>query len=457
MRSGLHVLSILTLMIFTAMAGVGCAHTPGHGQTGWRPEFKVHRDVFANGLTVLFVEDHSVPVISYATWFKVGSAWEKPGSTGIAHLFEHMMFKGTPRYSAKKFFETLEGKGAMVNAFTQRDVTVYYEVIAAKHLELVMDMESDRLANLVLSQADLDSERQVVKEERRLRVDSNFGAQHMEQLQKLAFPTHPYGWPVIGFQADLDRLSLDECRSFFHDYYQPGNAIVTVAGDFDYEQAKRWMTKYYGPIAGHRLPELDLPIEKNEHREKRLEINRPVKAESILIGYYIPSMYSADAEKLSMLAWAFFGMNSSRVTRSLVHEHQLAMSVSADASLEKFPYLFLVSADFKTGQASGPAEEEIYRLIEDAKTTLLSEAELERVKNGLIYSTVNEGKSPVGIASWLASGEFYWRDIEKVYSKLDEYHAMTPTDLRDVARRYLNKENRVVVVMKPDKTTESNK
>ncbi len=450
-------LAVVSLLVIGFASLTGCAHAIKPEQRGWRPQFKVHRDVFANGLTVLFVEDHSTPVVSYASWFKVGSAWEKPGATGIAHLFEHMMFKGTPRYSAKGFFEALESKGAVVNAFTQRDATVYYEVIASKYLELVIDMESDRLAHLVLSQADLDSERQVVKEERRLRVDSNFGAQHMEQLQKLAFPTHPYGWPVIGYQEDLDRLSLDECRDFFHSYYQPGNAVVTIAGDFDYEQAKRWVGKYYGPIEGQQLPELELKAEKKPGIEKRLEITRPVKAESLLIGYYVPSMYNSDTEKLSMLAWALFGMNSSRATQRLIHEKQLALGVSADAAFERFPYLFLVSADFKTGQASGPAEDEIYKIIEDAKINLLSEAELSRVKNGLIYATVNEGKSPVGIASWLASGEFYWHDLEKIYSKLDVFYAMTPEDLRDVARRYLNKDNRVVVLMKPDEKKESGK
>jgi zinc protease len=401
---------------------------------------------------VLFVEDHTVPIVSYATWYKVGSAWEKPGATGIAHLFEHMMFKGTPRYGAKSFFRELESKGAIVNAFTQRDATVFYEVIASKHLELVMDMESDRLANLVLTQTDLDSERQVVKEERRLRVDSNFGAQHLEEMQKLAYPDHPYGWPVIGYQEDLDRMSLEQCKEFFAKYYQPGNALITIAGDFDYEQAKGWLKKYYGVIKGHPVPELKLADQKLPGHEQREVIRRPVEAESLLMAYYIPSMYSEDSDRLSLLAWALFGMGSSRATLSLVREKQIALGVTADAALERYPFLFIVSVDMRSGVPASEAEKEVDRLIEEVKAKPISNEELERVKNGLIYSTVNEGKSPSGAASWLAGGEFYWNDYNHVFKKLDKYHATTPEELSAAARKYLNKDNRVVVIMKPSAT-----
>lgn len=434
---------------------LGCSHRNGVKSDGqlsskrWRPEFKVHKDVFKNGLTVLFVEDHSAPVVSYTTWFKVGSAWEKLGATGIAHLFEHMMFKGTPRFNAQQFFRELESKGAMVNAFTQRDATVYYEVIASKYLETVIDMESDRLAHLTLSQADLDSERQVVKEERRLRIDSNFQAQQMEVLQKLAFDNHPYGRPTIGYQDDLDRLSLEQCREFFSNYYQPGNAVVTIAGDFDYDLAKTWIEKYYGPIQGHPVPELRLADEQPPLKEKRKEIFRPVESDSLMIGYYIPSMYSEDAEKLSLLSWALFGMTSSRANLKLVREKQLVLGVAADAELERFPYLFIITAEPKKGVSSRKVEEEIYKLIDDIKTNLLSKEELERVKNGLVYTTINEGKSPAGIASWLAGGEFYWSDHMRIFERLDKFYSITPNELQKIALKYFNPENRVVVNMRP--------
>lgn len=433
---------VLTCLLLLAP---GCAH-----RRVWTPEYKVHRDVLTNGLTILYVEDHTSPVVSYVTWFRVGSSWEKQGSTGIAHLFEHMMFKGTAKYGANQFFRNLESKGAAVNAVTHRDATMYYELIPSEHLETVIDMESDRLANLVLTRKDLDQERQVVKEERRLRVESNFSTQHLEELRRLAFGAHPYGWPIIGYQEDLDRLTVEECREFFSKYYQPGNALVTIAGDLDYEQARGWMEKYYGPLPGRPVPPLELPPARREGREVRREIFRPVEAESLLMGYYIPSMYDEDAERLSMLAWSLFGMGSSRATLRLVREKQIALGVSADAALSRFPDLFLISADMKTGIPASRAEAEIEALIEEAKTKPVSEEELLRVKNRLIYDIVNTAKSPAALANWLAGGEFSHGDYKYIFSRIERLHAMKASELQDVARKYLNPENRVVVVMLPE-------
>ncbi|MEW6057093.1 MAG: pitrilysin family protein [Bdellovibrionota bacterium] len=441
--------ALISFILVVFSSGCSSSFLGSASSKYWTPDFKVRRDVLPNGLTILYVEDRSVPVVSYTTWFKVGSAWEKPGSTGIAHLFEHMMFKGTPRFSAKEFYQRLESKGAVVNAFTQQDATVYYEVIASQHLEMVIEMEADRLSNLRFTKADLDSEREVVKEERRLRVDSNFTAQLIEHLQKMAFSKHPYGWPIIGYQEDLNRLSLEECVEFFKTYYQPANAVITIAGDFDYQKTREWIRKYYGPIKGHPVPQIKLDEEKTSGKEARSEIYRPVKAESIVMGYYVPSMYSEDAEKLSMLAWTLFGMSSSRANLRLVREKHIALNVGADASFKRFPFLFFIWAEMKHGIGAQVVERELDRLIEEIQRTPPSEDELARVKNALIYATVNEAKSPAGIASWLASGEFYWNDYRHVYKVLDAYHQVTPKDLQEMAMKYLRKENRVVAVMKP--------
>lgn len=438
----------LLLGMVLVLALGACAHRDRHA---WLPDYDAKRFVLPNGLTVLFVEDHSAPVVSYTTWFKVGSAWEKPGATGIAHLFEHMMFKGTPRFSAKEFHRQLERKGAMINAFTHQDATVYYEVIASQHLEAVIDMEADRLANLTLTQADLDGEREVVKEERRLRVDSDFGAQQTETLMKLAFPNHPYGWPIIGYQKDLNALTLEQCREFFKNYYQPANAIVTIAGDFDRRQVQKWIEKYYGVIKGHPVKPLELPAASGSGRELRAEIRRPVNAESLQMGYFMPSMFEADADKLSMLAWTLFGMSSSRANLKLVREKQLVLDVGAEANPKRFPFLFMVWAGMKSGVPAAAAEREIEGLIEEIKRNPPSVEELNRVKNAIRYSVINEAKSVAGVASWLASGEFYWGDYRHIFKTLAKYDKITPQDLTLMAQKYLRKENRVVVVMKPER------
>lgn len=446
------MMQALRILVVIIIAFTASACSSAKTRRTWLPDYSARRLVLPNGLTVLFVEDRTAPVVSYTTWFKVGSAWERPGATGIAHLFEHMMFKGTPRYPGKMFTSILESKGAMLNAFTQQDATVYYEVIASQHLELVIDLESDRLANLTLTQADLDSEREIVKEERRLRVDSDFGSQLHEEMLKKAFPSHPYGWPVIGYQADLNKLTLEQCREFFKNYYQPGNAVVTIAGDFEYDHARKLIEKYYGPIKGHPVPELKLQEAKPAGKEVRLEIKRPVKAETLQIGYYIPSMFHEDAEALSILAWTLFGMTSSRANIKLVREKQIALDVGADASIKRFPNLFLVYAAMKSGVPAEQAQKEIDALIEEIKARPPSVEEVERVKNAITYATVNDAKSPAGIASWLAGGEFYWGDYKHMFKTLEKYQKLTPEDLQRVARKYLNNDNRVVAIMRPEKS-----
>jgi zinc protease len=443
-------IKLLIALTTSILLATGCSHFKNNvAGTSWQPNYSAKRVVLDNGLTVLFVEDHSAPVVSYTTWFKVGSAWEKPGATGIAHLFEHMMFKGTPRVPASQFHERLEGKGAIVNAFTHQDATVYYSVISSEHLESVIELEADRLENLTFGKRELDSEREVVKEERRLRVDSDFGAQQMEVLLKLAFPDHPYGWPIIGYQEDLNRLTLEQCRQFFRDYYQPGNAIVTIAGDFNFEKALEWINKYYGSIKGHPVKKLDLAPTVAAGRELRAEIQRPVRAESLQIGYYIPEMYNDDSEKLALLSWTLFGMASSRANAKLIREKQLVLDIGAEATPKKYPYLFLIYAALKTSTSSVLVEHEIDALIDEIKNKPPDAAELERVKNAIRYAVINEAKSPAGIASWMASGEFYWGDYTHLFKSLARYEQVTPEELSEVARKYLNKSNRVVVVMKP--------
>ena len=211
-------------------------------------KFPVEKYQLNNGLTVLLHEDHSVPTISYHTWFRVGSKNEEPGYTGIAHLFEHLMFKGAKRYTGKEFDRILQANGAVNNAFTSYDYTGYYENLPSDKLELAVDLESDRLVNLQVNAENLVSEREVVKEERRVRVDNSVGGFLSEMLYATVFKVHPYRWPVIGWMQDLDQIDLKKCREFYGSYYAPNNAVVIVAGDFDTKSAKALIDKYYSHL-----------------------------------------------------------------------------------------------------------------------------------------------------------------------------------------------------------------
>lgn len=412
----------------------------------------VKKEVLSNGLTILFVEDHSVPIVSYSTWIRVGSAWEKPGKSGIAHLFEHLMFKGTPLNSGAKFFQTLESHGATVNAYTQKDVTVYYEVVSSEYLPLVIDLESDRLANLELTQEKLDAERQVVKEERRLRVESHFDAQVVEILQKMIFPTHPYGWPVIGYQEDLEKLTLEECRDFFHQYYQPSNAIVTIAGDFDYRETLALMKERYGKLDEKKINALILKDEILKKKEARNIAKRPVVSETIVMGYPIPNMKHPDMPAISMLSWALFGMASSRGHERLVRDKKVAVEVGSQADFGQFPGVFFISADARSGITGEKVVEEVDHLIAEVQSHPVTPQEMMRIQNRLTYSIVNETKSPLGMSTWLTYGEYYYGDYQKVFELLHAYSLVTAEDVKRVARKYLNKNLRSVVILKPEKS-----
>lgn len=427
-----------------ALVAAGCASTPFLGSG-----FEVHKKKLKNGLTAVMVVDRSVPIVSYSTWYRVGAAWEKPGATGIAHLFEHLMFKGTPRFDGKAFFNLLESRGAQVNAYTQRDMTVFYEVAASKHLGLITEMEADRMANLVLDEGRLETERKVVLEERRLRLDGNFDAQHMEELRHLAFPSHPYGMPVIGYEEDIRAIDLQACRDFYRRYYQPGNAVVALAGDFDADEAWRDIERRYGALPGRPVEPLRLEAEAPFEGERRKTIFRPVEAEAVLMGYRVPAMDHPDMPALTMLSWALFGLSSSRANETLVREKQVAISVVADVEQGLFPGLFIIGIELRRGHPAEGVQGEIDALIRDAKASPLAERELERVKNRLAYEILASSKSAPGIASLMAHGVYFFGDHRESFERLEALKAVTLADLLRVARLYLNDGNRAVVYMKP--------
>ena len=412
-------------------------------------DFEVRKEVLPNGLTVILAEDHSVPVVSYATWYRVGSVWESNGATGIAHLFEHLMFKGTPRFPAQTFFNRLESRGANVNAFTERDSTVYYETVASAYLKDVIELEADRMSSLNLNEDVLEGERKVVLEERRMRVDSDFRAQMLLELYAMAFPNHPYGVPVIGYEEDIKAIPLSQCRDFYSTYYQPANAFVAIAGDFKVAEALRWIQKEYGRIKGKPVPPLRLEAPEPLMFERRKVMYRPVESESFVVGYRIPEMSHPDISALSTLSAVLFGLGSARAKEIIVREKQLAVGVSAEVVLAPNPSLFMITADLRAGFPVERVHSEIDALIDDVRTEPISENELARVKRWMELGMMSETKSGFGLASMVLFGEYYWKDTGAVFRQFENVMKLTVADLLRVARMYLGKENRVVVYMKP--------
>ena len=300
------------------------------------------KKTLSNGLTLITVEDHTVPVVSYQTWYRVGSVDEQPGVTGISHLFEHLMFKGTPKYGPKEFFLQLEAKGAEVNAFTTRDYTVFYENLVPTMLEKAIDMESDRMVNLKLDDDVLNSERLVVLEERRLRSENVPEGKIQEALWALAYHTHPYMWPVIGYPQDLLSITTAKLQEWFHNHYSPSNATLVVVGDIDPSKTDALVKQYYGSIPAVPVPKRKVEAEPEQNEERRFVIRDKVASERLAQAYHVTSAEQDDSYSLDVLANILFEGTSSRAYRKLVEEKDLMTGISGSAYTPTYPGLFII-------------------------------------------------------------------------------------------------------------------
>src|SRR5215472_9160574 len=261
--------------------------------------FEVHESRLANGLQIRLLPDHTAPIASLYTFFRVGSRNEQPGITGISHLFEHMMFNGAKKYGPKEFDRVLESHGGRSNAYTTHDLTVYHDEVAAEALEVVFDLESDRLAHLVINDTSLQSEREVVKEERRLRVDNEPAGLLDEELGALIWKAHPYRWPVIGWMGDIENIRREDCERYFCTFYAPNNASLYVVGDFDPSRTLSQIRRYYGGIRrGPPQPPV-VNSEPEQRGERRAAIKHAVQAPSLMIGYRAPSAQDEDVLALA--------------------------------------------------------------------------------------------------------------------------------------------------------------
>ena len=289
--------------------------------------FPVTKKILPNGLTVLLHEDHSVPTVSFHTWFRVGSKYEEPGYTGIAHLFEHMMFKGAKRYSAKQFEGILQANGITNNAFTTYDYTGYYEDLPSSKLKLVMDIESDRMENLALTPENLKSEREVVKEERRWRVDNSIPGSMSEVMWSTAYKVHPYHWPVVGWMKDIDNITLEKCKEFFHTYYSVSNAVISVAGDFDTNQALAWINQYYGSLPKVDIPVKSVPTEPPQEKGLQASVEKVAQSVHGEVAWHIGKEGEPDSYVMDLISNILTEGDSSRLYKRLVYQDQKLLDV----------------------------------------------------------------------------------------------------------------------------------
>jgi len=412
--------------------------------------FKVERHTLANGLVVLTHEDHAVPACTFWQWFKVGSRDERPGITGISHYFEHMMFNGSKNVPPKEYDRTLESNGGYSNAFTDRDMTAYYEDIASDRLEVVFKLDSDRMASLSLLPEQLKSEIEVVKEERRLRTDNDISGMLDEQLYASAFLASPYRWPVVGWMGDLNRITRDEMVEYFRIHYAPNNCILVLTGDFDTKAALAQITTWFGAIPAQPPPAPPVLSEPEQRGERRAEVHYPAENVSVDIGYKAPSVASPDMPVLDVLSSILGDGESSRLHQALVYRKQIALDASTFYRTRVDSTLFEIYLEMKPGKTGAEGEAALYAELDTLAKHGPTARELEKAKNLLEADFVKSLKTNNGVGEQLGFYEHVFGDYNAMFKTIDRYRAVTAEDCRRVAQRVFDPLQRTVVTLVPE-------
>jgi zinc protease len=425
----IRALTVLGLVLAVALAHplrAGAQSTPG-----------VVAETLDNGLRVLLQEDHRSPIVSFQVWYRVGSRNEARGATGIAHFLEHMMFKGTPTYGPRVFGRLVERHGGQHNAFTSQDVTSYFVNIAADQLDLVVDLEADRMRNLLLDAKEIAAEREVVIEERRTRTEDDPGGYLGEEVGALAFKAHPYGQPIIGWTEDIKRITPEEIRAFYQTYYVPGNAVVVAVGDFRAPDALARIKQRFGPIPRGPEPPRVLAVEPPQTGERRVIVQKQAQLPIVYLGYHTPNQQSPDAPALEMLSTILAGGRASRLYRNLV-ERQLALEAGGDYSYFSFdPSLFWFWGTPMPGRTPETLEKDLLAELERFKREPVSDEELMRARNQTEAAFVFQEDSVYRRASLLARFELIGGYAGKD-RYLERLRAVTAGDVMRVATTWFD-------------------
>ncbi|HSF07488.1 MAG TPA: pitrilysin family protein [Methylomirabilota bacterium] len=435
--------ALLALVLLVAVATPVAAQGPSAG-TG-----AVLATTLDNGLRVLLLEDRRSPILSVQLWYRVGSRNEQAGSTGIAHFLEHLMFKGTRRYGPREYARLIEQNGGQDNAFTSQDLTSYFVNIVADKLDLVLELEADRMRNLLLDPKEIDAERQVVIEERRTRTEDDPEGFLGEEVASLAFRAHPYGAPIIGWMEDLKRITAAEIRAFYDVYYVPNNAILVVAGDFEAPAVLEKVKQRFGGIARGAAPPPVLITEPVQNGERRVVVQKQAKLPIVYLAWHVPSQKSADAPALEMLSTILSGGRASRLYRSLVYDRRLALEAGGDYSYFSLdPNLFWFWATAMPGQTPETLEKALLEEMEKFRNEPVTAEELTRARNQIEAQFVFQQDSVYRRAALLARFETIGG-----YRLLDSYvdliRGVTAADVQRVARTYFPVDRKSVGILLP--------
>lgn len=440
----------IAVLATAAVASAMPTGSPGTAGSLTPERFLVGRTVLPNGLIVLTHEDHSVPTVAFWQWYRVGSRDERPGITGISHYFEHMMFNGSAHVPPKLYDQILESNGGDSNAFTDRDETAYYEEIASDRMGVPLRLDADRMASLSLLPAQLKSEIEVVKEERRLRVENDIAGLLDEQLYATAFVASPYHWPVLGWMKDLDRIARPDMVAYFRIHYAPDNCILALCGDFQTAAALDSIRADFGPIARQPAPGPPPDAEPEQQGERRALVHHAAENVSLEVGWKAPTARSADAPALDVLAKVLAGGESTRLHQGLVYERRIAIAVSAGFDARIDPSLFTLGLEMKPGHTAAEGERAAFAIVDRLAREGPTTRELQKAKNLLQAEFVEALKTNNGVAGQLASYEHVFGDWREMFREQDRIRAVTAADCRRVAKATFVPERRTVVELVPE-------
>jgi len=422
--------------------------------TGAQPA-DTHEYQLSNGLKLIVREDHRAPTVAHMVWYRAGSMDEVNGKTGVAHVLEHMMFKGTHKVKSGEFSRLVAAVGGRENAFTSRDYTAYFQQVEKSKLENVIKLEADRMSNLNFDDAEFFKEIQVVMEERRLRTEDNPSSLLNESLMATAYMSSPYRHPVIGWMNDLQNMKPVDARDWYRSWYAPNNATVVVAGDVDAKQVLAIVEKYYGAAATHELPVRKPQIEPPQKGIKQVQVKAPADNAQLAMAWKAPRLEPGkldDVEPyaLELLTAVLDGYDNARLNRTLVKQEKVVNDVGVGYDMiSRGPELFLIGATMAKGKTVDQAQGSIRKALEEVKQKGILESELKRIKVRILSDQIYKRDSIFGQAMEIGSTEmagFSWKDINYMLEKMQ---TITPEQVQAVAKKYLVDEGLTIAILDP--------
>ncbi len=427
---------------------------PSAGAATRPPKLDYTMTTLSNGMQVVFLEDHSTPIVHTEVWYHVGSKNERPGRTGFAHLFEHMMFKGSKNVEPEGHPSWISSIGGQSNAYTNEDATVFWETVPAQYLPLVLWLEADRLATLRIEEDVFRTEREVVKEERRMRIDNQPYGRMNELIYNQAFTVHPYKHPTIGSMKDLEAASIEDVRDFFRTYYVPNNATIVIVGDFVTKDAQEMVTRYFGRIPKSVRPvPRDIPKEPPQTKERRVTIEENWPLPAVVVAHHITFDGDPDSYPLHIASKVLSDGQSSRIQRKLVYEKGLALAAFGGGNIIEDPNLFYAVAIVQPGHTTEQAIDALIAELDGLRTAPITPGELQQAKNQFARDYIFGRESNKDKAGQLGHAAVIHNDIKTADGEFDIFMNITQADVQRVARKYFTPENRLVITITPKAAT----